>query len=72
MSSEKLNSVPAVLGCAAIRLSTLHPHTRTRDQQLTWVKLKNRKLRSVFVTNVSLYLQSLLGKWQMEMIPKFN
>ena len=56
MSSEKLNSVPAVLGCAAIRLSTLHPHTRTRDQQLTWVKLKNRKLRSVFVTNISLYL----------------
>ena len=51
MSSEKLNSVPAVLGCAAIRLSTLHPHTRSRDQQLTWVKLKNRKLRSVFVTN---------------------
>ena len=58
MSSEKLNSVPAVLGCAAIRLSTLHPHTRTRDQQqLTWVKLKNRKLRSVFVSNISLYLQ---------------
>ena len=69
MSSEKLNSVPAVLGCAAIRLSTLHPHTRSRDQQqLTWVKLKNRKLRSVFVTNNKLYFEHNFfqenGKWR--------
>ena len=43
--SEKLNSSPLILGCADIRLSSLH--SSASSHQAVWVKLKNSKLKSV-------------------------
>ena len=60
--SEKLNSSPLILGCADIRLSSLH--SSASSHQAVWVKLKNSKLRSVNDKNKSLNIR-LLQRWDI-------
>ena len=76
--SEKLNSSPMILGCADIRLSSLHSGSGRASQPL-WLTLKNRKLRSVTLRcKTFLYIFQLCkfnypsGKQQMETILKLN